>query len=304
MAILFLVVSVFCSMNFDVQASESTKHEPRPGMQSTPLMMAASNNDLQEAMLLVQQGAALDAQDAAGRTALMYAIYPRFHGWTAGYGNQAFARHGHSLWHDNQGQIQMVQFLLKQGAKVDITDNDGMTALMHARTSLQPQLVTILLAHGADTSIKTPGQNTYVKDKKGKTVFDLQTQYMHRSRSAESKANAPKLEEEMKKILDKQKEKKERKEIRTAAKIPVKAETVGSEEERIYIPAQTGIRGIVADYLVGEETPEERKEREAAMSATLSSSSNSSLSSAPSGPREIVPHSTSSAEETEMSEVD
>jgi len=71
------------------------------------LQNAARAGDLPQVERLLQQGAALNAADAAGRTPLVLAAM--------------------------QGHTAVVQRLLAAGANKALIDNDGLNALQHAR---------------------------------------------------------------------------------------------------------------------------------------------------------------------------
>lgn len=166
---------------------ESAYYTPPNSWGMTPLMRAAGHADLVEATRLLHQGALINDADARGRTALMYAIYPMFNGQAPGYADQGRADSAM-----NRGSTQMVELLLKNHADIDQVDNDGRTALMHAVTSLQPNLARILLENNSATDIK---------DKKGNSVFNLKTKRRWPLKQDSSKKAAKKLEEEMGKLL-------------------------------------------------------------------------------------------------------
>jgi hypothetical protein len=46
--------------------------------------------------------------------------------------------------------LDIVRFLIGHGAVVDITDDDGVTALMHAAEAGREDICRLLVAHGAD----------------------------------------------------------------------------------------------------------------------------------------------------------
>jgi ankyrin repeat protein len=95
----------------------------------TALMMAAYNGHTETAKLLLDRGAKVNAVDFTGRTALMYAASGPF--------------------------APTVQLLITRGADPDIRDTDeGFTALMFAAAEGQVEVIKVLLSYGADISIK------------------------------------------------------------------------------------------------------------------------------------------------------
>ena len=74
---------------------------------ASALLQSARNADLPQLERLLQQGAPLNAADAAGRTPLILAVM--------------------------QGHTAVVQRLLAAGANTALIDKDGLNALQHAR---------------------------------------------------------------------------------------------------------------------------------------------------------------------------
>jgi len=69
------------------------------------------------------------------------------------------------------GYYDLVVFLIEQGADLDRTDkNDGWTALASAAYKGYGKIVELLLEHGADQ---------HLRDKKGRTAFDLSSESGH-----------------------------------------------------------------------------------------------------------------------------
>jgi ankyrin repeat protein len=99
----------------------------------TPLMNAARIADLELLKLLVDRGAAVDARDARGRSALWYA---------------AAAGHGPS-----------VSLLLSARASPDAADREGTTSLLAAVRSGSLEALEKLLTAGADADAKVPPLN-------------------------------------------------------------------------------------------------------------------------------------------------
>ncbi len=118
----------------------------------TPLMMDAFEGYTEVVDLLLNSGAEVDHRDGAGRTAVMYASSGPFpqtvelliqsgaqvnridtvEGWTA---LMVAAAEGHQ---------PVVEVLLRHGADIEITDQDGDAAIDHARKRGQTHIVDLL----------------------------------------------------------------------------------------------------------------------------------------------------------------
>ena len=118
----------------------------------TPLMMDAFEGYTEVVDLLLNSGAEVDHRDGAGRTAVMYASSGPFpqtvelliqsgaqvnridtvEGWTA---LMVAAAEGHQ---------PVVEVLLRHGADIEITDQDGDAAIDHARERGQTHIVDLL----------------------------------------------------------------------------------------------------------------------------------------------------------------
>ena len=128
--------------------------------------------------MLIARGAAADAMDATGKSAITYAAARGFAAVVrrlldAGvdakraYGNDLTAlmwAAGHEDGVGARAAVDVVELLLDAGAPVDAVDNRGRTALMIAAELGHAPVVEILLARGADGSIA---------DKSGKRAADL-----------------------------------------------------------------------------------------------------------------------------------
>jgi ankyrin repeat protein len=118
----------------------------------TVMMMAAFEGYTEVVEVLLEYGAEVDRRDDAGRTALMYASSGPFpqtvelliengadvnradttEGWTA---LMVAAAEGHR---------PVVEFLLRHGADIALTDQDGDSAIDHARERGQTDIVALL----------------------------------------------------------------------------------------------------------------------------------------------------------------
>ncbi len=102
----------------------------------TPLMIAAAEGHEPVVARLIAAGADVNARNARGRTALMFA---------AGY-----------------GFLSIAQALLDNGADANIVPNDdtGWPALIAAADAGHADLVALLLAHGADRTVRDKNGST------------------------------------------------------------------------------------------------------------------------------------------------
>jgi ankyrin repeat protein len=108
-------------------------------------MCAALAGDTEAVKVLVARGAGVNAKDAEGRTALMFAVINMHH--------------------------ETVKALLEGGADVNGRANDGGTALMLAASCGDAEIVRLLLSNGADVS------GSYVST--GETAATLAVQKDH-----------------------------------------------------------------------------------------------------------------------------
>jgi uncharacterized protein len=146
----------------------------------TPLSAAAYMGSVPIAQFLMEKGADPKAIDTTQKTAIVYAAGRGFfpvvrllldHGIdvNAKYGNDLTVlmwAAGYSAEAGVNDVVEVMSLLLERGARLDEEDNRGRTALMIAAELGHTQAVDMLLAHGADKSLK---------DKQGKTAADLTT---------------------------------------------------------------------------------------------------------------------------------
>ena len=146
----------------------------------TPLIAAGFAGDAAVAELLIRAGANVQDVDTTGKGTIVYAsargsvpivklmldsgidVNKRYGNdltalmWAAGYADDVQTADG----------IATVQLLLSKGAKLDLADNRGRTALMIAAERGHAEVIATLLAAGADRALR---------DKDGKTAIDLAT---------------------------------------------------------------------------------------------------------------------------------
>ena len=118
----------------------------------TALMMAAFEGYSDIVGLLLEHGAEVDKSDSAGRTALMYAAsgpFPQTVKLLIQSG--ADVNHADEVEHWTalmlaaaEGHKPVVELLLQHGAKIDTTDEDGDSAIDHARRRGQKTIVDLL----------------------------------------------------------------------------------------------------------------------------------------------------------------
>jgi len=124
----------------------------------TAMMMAAFEGYTEVVEVLIEYGAEVDRRDHAGRTALMYASSGPFpqtvelliengtdvnhadtaEGWTA------------LMLAAAEGHRPVVEFLLRHGADIELTDQDGDSAIDHARKRGQTDIVALLAIKKAE----------------------------------------------------------------------------------------------------------------------------------------------------------
>lgn len=132
----------------------------------TPLMLAAKTGYLRTVQALLAAGAAVDAQDYLGQTALMYGTAEYFSSpevakalLAAGANVNTVNKSGETslMLAAPRPSIKTIQTLLEGGAKASINakDEDGLTALMHATwgdRDSRPEIIQALLAAGAQVN--------------------------------------------------------------------------------------------------------------------------------------------------------
>jgi ankyrin repeat protein len=144
----------------------------------TPLSAAAYMGSAPIVQLLMEKGADPKVTDNTQKAAIIYAAGRGFlpvtrllldHGVdiNAKYGNDLTAlmwAAGHSAEAGVNDVVEVMTLFIERGARLDEQDNRGRTALMIAAELDHAAAVDVLLAHGADKSLK---------DKQGKTAGDL-----------------------------------------------------------------------------------------------------------------------------------
>lgn len=135
--------------------------------ETTPLMLAASDDDRERAIELIEEGQDVNAQDALGMTPLMYAIYPVSDMLEEEYGSNlemielllengadpnVFSEEGDLASVDivAQGDIELAELLIESDADVNLEDGYGQTPLISAVYSGDIEMVELLLNAGAN----------------------------------------------------------------------------------------------------------------------------------------------------------
>lgn len=117
----------------------------------TLLFPAAASQRLEVCAWLIEQGVLIDHQDSTGRTALLTAICMRDGGWrreliallessinvadNGGLTPLMRAAEGAGLFGAKRGNLQILKGLIERGADLFAQDNQGLTALGHAKSS-------------------------------------------------------------------------------------------------------------------------------------------------------------------------
>ncbi len=145
---------------------------------TTPLSAAAYMGSVPIVELLMRKGADPKTVDTTGKTAIVYAAgrgFPAVVRLLLGHGVDVNARYGNDLtvlmWAAGHSEeagvkdvVEVLTLLLDSGAHIDDADNRGRTALMIAAELNHAAAVDLLIARGADKSLK---------DKEGKRASDL-----------------------------------------------------------------------------------------------------------------------------------
>jgi len=128
----------------------------------TALCVAARTGDLATVKTLVEQGTGIDAEDGERFTPLIYAAannHIEIVAFLLGRGADPNLHSSESgatalLLASQMGHGRIVKLLLDKGARVNATDNLGMTPLIRAAYSCKEDVVEILLNRGADVNWK------------------------------------------------------------------------------------------------------------------------------------------------------
>ena len=136
--------------------------------ETTPLILACWNDSIVIARLLLRAGANINAQDKQGATALEMIC-------GAQKSNKEFVtlliQFGAQLIISDEklsalaiatmaGHLDIVQYLVSEGAPVNAQDIHGATSLMYACWYLRSEIVNILLNHGADPNKQDKNNST------------------------------------------------------------------------------------------------------------------------------------------------
>ncbi len=129
-----------------------------------PLVLAASNNAIEVAVFLLDNGADVDGEDFYYKTPLHYAAADNHmqmaelllrHGASLGKRTFGLATPLHlAIRHHHPG---MVRFLIERGADVTVRDSGGWSPLHFALYYDQPELAALCIHKGADIQAKSEG---------------------------------------------------------------------------------------------------------------------------------------------------
>ncbi len=130
----------------------------------TPLMLAALSNDVVVAQRLLALGADLGARDEGGRNPLMWAVGANSRAMAemliaAGDNLRHVTDYGETVLMAAAGsrrvEGEVIVWLLEQGLDVNAVDSHGETVLTRAAGWSRPEVVRMLLDHGADATLRT-----------------------------------------------------------------------------------------------------------------------------------------------------
>ena len=129
---------------------------------ATPLILACRNNSISIAKLLLRAEAIINIQDIRGATALkvMCSLKSPNKGLVEllVQSGAQFVIQGEKIMAleiaTREGHVDIVQYLVSEGAPVNAQDRDGVTALMYACSEKQSEIMSFLLNHGADINIR------------------------------------------------------------------------------------------------------------------------------------------------------
>ncbi|MGD9888172.1 MAG: ankyrin repeat domain-containing protein [Halothiobacillaceae bacterium] len=140
--------------------------------QTTPLMMAVDNRHLAVAEYLLQHGADIQLDNKYGYTPMMQAVMrndPKMVNMLLDKGAKIDQKNFYTeltplMMAVDNGSMEMVELLIARKANLNLQDERGRSALMHATATHQTKIAQRLLQAGADATIK---------DKQGRTADDF-----------------------------------------------------------------------------------------------------------------------------------
>jgi ankyrin repeat protein len=138
--------------------AEGLPVDPRDSAGRTPLRYATDRLMVEAAGLLLGAGADVDAADVAGVTSLM-AVFRFNYDHDAGFAGSTYYPTDIS-----PEERQTIRLLLDHGADVNRRDVAGRTAAHYAASHLNSSGFELLIAVGADLS---------VRDENGQTIYDV-----------------------------------------------------------------------------------------------------------------------------------
>ncbi|MFC0273911.1 M48 family metallopeptidase [Metabacillus herbersteinensis] len=147
--IVFLFVLVTVGSFFAFQAFQSTTLYSDFSLGSkdtTQLMLAASEGDIEKAQQLIEAGADVNAQDADGWTALHFAVMWNLYDYEE-YGYEEEDELAPTV------NENMVRLLLENGGDPNLKTNEEETILLTIVDNGMIDLLDLLLKHGADVNI-------------------------------------------------------------------------------------------------------------------------------------------------------
>ncbi|HES76783.1 MAG TPA: ankyrin repeat domain-containing protein [bacterium] len=140
--------------------------------QTSPLMMAVDNKHLAVAEFLLQHGADIHLDNKYGYTPLMQAVMrndPKMVNMLLDKGAKIDQKNFYTeltplMMAVDNGSMDMVELLIARKANLNLQDERGRSALMHATAARQAKIAQRLTQAGADATLK---------DKQGRTADDL-----------------------------------------------------------------------------------------------------------------------------------
>ncbi len=131
-----------------------------------PLHYAVNKSDINTIILLIKNGADINAQNWHGETPLHKAS--KKEGW---------------------GNKEIMSTLINHGADVNIRDNKGQTPLHHASQKNSKEVIPVLIAHGAKVNAKDKKGQTPLHHASRRSHLDAVTLLIQKGADANSKNN-------------------------------------------------------------------------------------------------------------------
>lgn len=164
------LIAILIVLSIAPSASTEDSIDAKRG--AKPLHIAAETGELNIVSQLLEQDMDVNIVDSSGRTPLHYACQPVRPLWEHA---DAMVRGGNRA---NRSHTNVVKYLVKKGANVNVSSHSGETPLIGAAASCDLETVKFLLEHRADVN---------ARDKDGRTALFVISGHSWHMRDSETR---------------------------------------------------------------------------------------------------------------------